>query len=227
MNQTLAPLIIGFGHKARQGKGTVVQTIIDYAKDKYDIRSYGFGDELKKEVNQVDQFEACMKAGLKYDFTPPMDDPLCPTKHGKQSVLLQWWGAMRRKQDPFYWVKKVATQITKDQPRVVLIHDVRYKNEFAFISSLNGFLVKVSRHGFIDLTRDPRHISETDLENTVFPFEINVLDGELDQLKKDAVTCFDMIVDFVTPKPDDPNDLSEPVTELIEVEPSKLIVEAA
>lgn len=43
-------LILGIGYKARQGKGTAAQAIIDAHKSLLDIRGYGFSDALKDEL---------------------------------------------------------------------------------------------------------------------------------------------------------------------------------
>lgn len=187
-------MVVGLGSRARQGKGTVASTIYEAYKDKYDILVTGFGDALKEELNGHDQFELCMKLGVEYDFNAPTNDPLCNTKHGKQSKLLQRWGELRRQADDFYWVKKVRDKLISVKPQVAIIHDLRYLNEFYFVKSCGGYCVKVSRRGFVDLSRDPNHISETNLDNIQFDVDINVLDGELEQLKRDAITVFELLV---------------------------------
>lgn len=193
-------MLVGFGHKARMGKGTVVSTIYEMYKDQYNILVTGFGDALKEELNQVDQFEMALKLGIDYDFKADLTDPLCSSKHGKQSKLLQAWGQMKRQQDPFYWVKKVQAKIVEAKPTICLIHDMRYRNEYYFVKSVGGYTVRVRRQGFIDLSRDPKHISETDLDSAEFHIDINVLDGELDQLKKDAITSFEILLKHETPE---------------------------
>ncbi len=174
-------MIVGIGYKARQGKGEVATTIYNAYKDQYSILVVGFGDAVKEEVNAMpDQFEACLRYGIEYDFKADTSDSLCQTSHGKQSRLLQYWGNYRRQADPFYWVKKVRDKIQVAKPSVVLIPDMRYRNELAFVKASKGYTVKVTRQGFVDLSRDPNHISETDLDNVVFDAEINVLDGEIE-----------------------------------------------
>lgn len=192
-------MIVGLGNKARHGKDTAAKTIIAERSDRYDIRKYAFADELKKEVNELEQFEECFSRAIKYDGNPDMTDPMCQTRHGKQVHLLQFWGQHRRSMDKFYWVKKVAAQIVADQPQVAIISDLRYKSEFYWVKSMKGFTVRVSRQGFVDLTRDPKHVSEIELDEVKWDVEINVLDGELEQLKKDAVTVFDLLVAQLTP----------------------------
>jgi hypothetical protein len=202
-------LVIGFGYKARHGKDTAVKSIIESFGSQYDIKRYAFGDALKREVNELDQFAWCMRNGIPYDFQPSMDDPLCRTQHGKQGALLQWYGTeYRRNQDEFYWVNKLRETLEKEQPKVALISDVRFRNEAYFVKACDGFLVKCSRLGYssIDSGRSTTHKSEVDLDGFTFDYEINVPDGELDTLKQDAVEVFNLILSRVQPEVPDLNE---------------------
>jgi hypothetical protein len=200
-------LLIGFGLKARSGKDTAVKAIVEAYRDKYDVRRYALADELKLEVAEIDQVEYCLRHGIEYDFSPDMTDPLCQTRHGKQSHLLQHYGTeYRRASDPFYWVNKLRKRIAEEKPQIALISDMRFKNEYFWIKAFGGFTVKVTRHGYVDLSRSATHASETELEGTLFDYEITCMDGEVEQLKHDARTVFEMIIEQVTPKmPDLPN----------------------
>jgi hypothetical protein len=136
---------------------------------------------------------------VQYDPNPDMSDPLCPM--GKQRTLLQWWGTeYRRKNDPFYWVKKLKHTLDKDKPRVAIITDVRFKTEYFFVKINGGFTVKIVRTGF--QLSDPvarNHVSEHELDDETFDYVIEVEDGNLPELQRDAVTVFDMIADTFTP----------------------------
>lgn len=192
-------IYVAFGYKARHGKGTAVQAIIDKFGGQYDIREYQFSHELKKEVSAMNQFEVCWRNGIKYDTEPDMTDPRCQGKDGKQPALLQFWGQKRREEDPFYWINKLRAQIAEDQPQVALVSDMRQFNELLWIKANKGYTVKVSRQGFIDLSRDPNHLTEVQLDRVEFDFDINVLEGELEELKRDACEVFQMILDAQNP----------------------------
>lgn len=194
-------LLIAFGHKARQGKDFATAALVEAFKDKYDIRRYAFGDELKEEVKPLDQFELCMQLGIPYNHErPERDNPLYSSIHGKQSALLQWYGTeYRRKRDPFYWVNRLRDRLDADKPQIAVISDLRFQNEALFVKSFGGYTVKVTRYGFVDLTRSATHQSEVDLDNYVFDFEINCMDGEVEQLRKDAITVFKMIEEAQAP----------------------------
>lgn len=198
MNKTV---LVALGFRARNGKDTAAKAIIDNFADKYDVRHYSFGMALKEEVNGIDQVEWCMRHGIAYDFDPPMDDPLCQTKHGKQSRLLQFYGTeYRRAQDRFYWINKLHDRLEVEKPQFAVISDLRFLDEFYWVKSGKGYTVKVNRHGFVDLSRDSKHVSETQLDNVGnWDYEIGVLDGELEQLKQDACEVFQMIVEAQTP----------------------------
>jgi hypothetical protein len=195
-----SPLIILFGHKARHGKDTVVKTIIDAYKDKYDVRRYAFADELKNEVEGLDKLAMCARYGVAYDFNPPMDDPLCPT--GKQSSLLQAHGAHMRTINPYHWVNKLGNKIEKDKPQIALISDMRYKNERLWGLANDGYTVNVTRQGYVDLSRDPNHESEVDLDGMPYDFYISVPEGNLEELRADALDVFEQILKDYQPEID-------------------------
>jgi hypothetical protein len=203
IQQPSTPLIIGFGYKARQGKDTAIKTIIDHFGDQYDIRRYAFGDELKREVNELDQIEWCFKNGIPYDFDPDMTDPLCQSKHGKQGKFLQWYGTeYRRAQDPFYWVKRLRDRLRDELPQIALIADTRFQNEFLFVLANKGYTVKVVRtyedgREYVDMSRDSKHISENELAEAKFNFEIRA--KSVEEVQADAIDVFGRIIDAYQP----------------------------
>lgn len=195
----MSTLIIGAGYAARQGKDSFCQQIREAYGDRYRIVQYAFANELKKEVENIGASYLAFKFGIPLDPNPPMDDPLCPK--GKQSRVLQFWGEHVRKESPFHWVDKVKNAIDRDRPQIALISDMRHMNEAAFVKGRGGYTVKVTRQGYVDLSRDPNHPSETALQNYTFDFDINVAEGALDELKADALYVFEEIVKLWNPDP--------------------------
>lgn len=212
----MSALIIGFGHKARNGKDEAIKAIIAANPDVH-IKRYGFGDALKREVNaaamaaggmekllaqggvpddRYGQLSTCFvpfSSNVVFHPDAPTDDPLCPL--GKQRTLLQWWGTeYRRAQDPNYWVQKTMEMIAQDAPDVALICDVRFPNEAEGIRAAGGYIVRVRRLGYVSDV--PQHVSETAL-NGYGPMSwdavIDVPDGQLELLKEDAVNTFEFI----------------------------------
>lgn len=198
-------LVIAFGHKARHGKNTATRAIVDARGDKYDIREYAFANALKREVNEAAEKHGGMLAlfthlarhsrlpsWVQYEPSPDMSDPLCPL--GKQRTLLQWWGTeYRRAEDPYYWVKQLKKTLEAERPRVALISDMRFLNEAAWvIKDKWNRTVRVDRHGFQDIATSS-HQSEHELDKFKYHYELNVQDGNVEELRKDAVWIFDHI----------------------------------
>lgn len=214
-------VIIGFGYQAQQGKDTAAQAIIAARLGAFDVRRYAFADPLKREINaeaekaggMFNLFQNLSMHGaplpngknlflptwVEYEHNPLMTDPLCPL--GKQRKLLQWWGTEYRRLscDRFYWVKRIAEQVKEETPQVALLTDVRFQNEFLWVKSNAGTMVKVSRLGFSSLKLNSGHTSEHELDGAPFDIDITVNDGEIEQLKSDAVTVFDMVIAAQSP----------------------------
>jgi hypothetical protein len=218
-------VLVGFGYRARNGKDTAVSAIIEARSGQYDVRRYAFADVLKKEVNDaaVDaggMLELFKQGGVRgpnargllhddfvmfpswviYDADADMSDPLCPL--GKQRTLLQWWGTdYRRNEDPNYWVEKLQEVIEKDKPAIALISDMRFPNEVSWVkSSIDNCVVRVDRLGYRSIT--PSHASETALDfmgDEDWHYILQVPDGDLEELKRDAVVVFDLIISSLTP----------------------------
>lgn len=171
----------------------------------YDVRRYAFGDALKMEVTAaIEKAESVVELFYQMDSQlpdwvqieedPDMTDPLCP--YGKYRTLLQWWGTeYRRAQDTNYWVKRMAELINAEQPQYALITDVRFKNEFDYVSApAGGYLARVSRIGFREVNN---HSSEFELDcvpEDVWDYVLNIPEGDLQSLKTLAVGMFDDVV---------------------------------
>lgn len=157
-------LVIGFGHRARQGKNTAAQAVLEACPLETQVRLYAFGDALRREV-RVACSQMCGQYGLIESF---QEAGLIPAwvkaEEPKPRSLLQWWGTdYRRKQDPDYWVKRLRATLTDHNPEIALITDVRFPNEADFIHSIGGMLVKVTRIGKPDV-QVHEHPSEAALD---------------------------------------------------------------
>lgn len=148
-------LVLGFGHRARQGKNTAADAILQaqYLPLDVEVRQYAFADELKREVRR-----ACATFGGQYELIKAWQESgLMPAwvecEEPKPRSLLQWWGTeYRRAKDPDYWVKRLRKTLTEHNPDVALITDVRFLNEVDFIHELGGKVVKCERLGIPDIT---------------------------------------------------------------------------
>lgn len=196
-----APVVVGFGFKARHGKDTAAKTIIERFAARFDVRKYAFADMLKQEVNaaiekagSVVELFAEMQDVLpnwaQIETDPDMTDPLCP--YGKYRTLLQWWGTeYRRAQDVDYWWKFLDKKIAEDRPQFALITDLRFPNEAEWIYYLKGFKVRVERLSFDSGTN--AHQSEQLLEQVpknFWDYTIEHQDGDPAELQGKAVRVF-------------------------------------
>lgn len=135
--------ILGVGHKARQGKDHTCALI----------------HTLMPATSRVMSLADDLKALARCYFGMSVKD----------SNLLQRIGAQVREIDQDHWVKALYARILEARPQLVLIPDVRYRNEVAFIKRMGGRLLKVERYQdgapFRDEGRDPTHQSEIELDH--------------------------------------------------------------
>jgi hypothetical protein len=215
-SSTRPALVIGLGHKARNGKDTVVAHLVKkYAESKLIVKRYAFADALKHEfMNAVvaiagpkgrffnPQAIAAIRrlenwAGVQEDHQMELD-AICTA--GKPRHLLQWWGGEFRRQGlipgaPFalpdydYWVRKVQQAIVKDKPHVALIADTRYVNEAAICD----VTIRVERKGF-SLGAAASHSSETELDTFPYDHTLSVKEGDIAGLCRQAEELFDNIL---------------------------------
>lgn len=160
--------VIGIGHKARQGKDTTANFIID--KIPGTIR-FGFADAL-------------------YDVARAMFG-----MGEKDAPLLQVLGTdVFRKKDPDVWLRTLYFKIKDKNPKVAIITDVRFPNEADFVADLGGTLIDVNRWNadgsrFIDSSRSPDHPSEVSLDDyDKWNYIINAESGRLDTIESSVDT---------------------------------------
>jgi len=146
-------MIIGLGYKARSGKDTVGNHLVE----NYGFQRLSFADQLKLfcEVN----------FGMKE----------------KDPRLLQEVGMNFRQNDPGHWIKKVANIVERSPKEHYVITDVRFKNEFFYIKENGGVVWDIQRwiddensvfpnvvKRYISDDRPKDHPSEIDLDGVEF-----------------------------------------------------------
>lgn len=171
-------LVIGFGHKARQGKDTAAKILTTELPE---ARRFAFADAL-------------------YGY--------CRVAHGmtvKDAPLLQRVGVERREIDEDIWIKTLYYDLLDKQPEIAIITDVRFPNEAEFIKSLGGFLVRVERFRFDEhgaprrvcaTDRDPEHPSEIALDSyTGWDAVLVNEEGMHTMFQRDVLNCYDRLLD--------------------------------
>lgn len=202
----MPPTIIGIGHKARQGKDTFAQAIIAHYGHSVNVQRFAFADALKSEVNHFlamfggnweHLFDATRDVWgtdrphyVEFDPRAPMDDPLCP--YGKQRTFLQWWGELRREQDPLFWVRRVASKIEKVGCEYAVITDMRFRNEHDWVQAQHGVTIRVERIGAPPIANSG-HASETDLDGVAMDYQVR--STSLDEATASAVSIFRKILE--------------------------------
>ena len=182
-------LLIGLGHKARQGKNTAALGLLEAAPISIDARLYAYATALRQEVRS-----ACIRFGHAAALIESFKEAgLMPEwvrdEAGKQRTLYQWWGTdYRRKQDPDYWVKRLFAQVKKDAPDLAIVTDVRFPNEAESIKSAGGVLIKVIRTTPPDLIV-PAHPSE-DALNGYTGWDYTLEAATVTELKRKSHTLY-------------------------------------
>ena len=183
--------VVGLVGQKRSGKDTVAEVFenlgwyrTSFAKALYREVSEAFGisvselqDHGMKEVPWLD-LSACkdlefleLAKALSRVYTLDKGDTLGILSEDLKSFklsprrVLQWWGTeYRRKDDTFYWVRKLSQELEKYKPRHVVISDIRELHEAAYVKRTEGHLLKVIRPGLAE-DATSSHSSEKNLEH--------------------------------------------------------------
>lgn len=144
-------ILIGIHGKKKAGKDTLYN-YIKACVPLMRVERIGFADSLKAEVAKA--------FGVTVEFLEAHKD--------KFRHILQAWGDGRREiTSKTYWIEKVTRKLNESIADMVVIPDVRYKNEFDFIRTLGGYLIRIKKP--VPLLADFRldtHPSEIELDHT-------------------------------------------------------------
>lgn len=165
--------VIGFGHKARHGKDTAGAAILAHVPG---AERFSFAADLYAVARVV------------YNMTT------------KDAPLLQQIGhdyRMIKGED--IWARSVYAKMLDTRPKIAVITDVRYQNEFDFVKKLGGTTVDVMRFNrdgseFVDPSRPADHISEVGLDKAPWDWVIAALDGDVEAIRQGAVNIVDTIL---------------------------------
>jgi len=190
-------ILIGLGHKARQGKNYVANYMVEANPT---IKLYAFADELKKFCrDHHDELLPQWQLAHQTKAIPACkDDPI----YG-YTAILQWYGTdIARKADPDIWVKKLMERLETEKPDIAVITDVRFPNEANLIKMYGGFLVDVIRRNedgsqYQDPGRPSGHPSEVALdEYNDWDFIITERNGNLKGLRAKAIGVLNIITNY-------------------------------
>ena len=172
-------IIIGFIGKKGSGK----TTIANYIKNQL-IKSKNFNNNDIIIMNFADSIKQCLK--IIFDFS---DEELYGNK---KEELDKNWNIIPRDIMQYYatelmrygisekypeigtniWVKSLENKINKLHNKIILIADVRFKNECEMIIKHNGIIIKIIRNSCYSNNKFCNHKSEKDLDDYNFDFYI-------------------------------------------------------
>jgi len=155
---------IGIGHKCRHGKDTTANHIVQQTRGA--ARIFSFADDVYAIARVI--------FGMKQ----------------KNPSMLQWLGTEGfRSKDADTWVNSLYWNVYNKRPRIAVIPDCRFPNEVAFIKSMGGVAIKVSRFDkdglpYVAADRDPNHPSETALDGyDGWDYTIKAMSEQLPKLR--------------------------------------------
>jgi len=147
--------IIGVSGPARVGKDTAGEYLVNKG-----YRHLSFAIHLKRAISAMLGYSLDEVDRLKV-----MDKTHVPgfnvTMRHMQQTLGTEWG--RDLIDPDMWVKCTEIEMLSGNNPKVVITDVRFENEAAWVRKMNGLVVHLSRNDR-ELTDNPGHASEAGIE---------------------------------------------------------------
>lgn len=179
-------IVVGVSGKLASGKTTLCNNVKSkFATTQFECTLINFADPLKKQVAQHTGLP------LHYFYTDEGKRHIVPGYDGMTvGQLLQAWGTALRTVHPNIWVNAIQVHLQSliecadSLPRILLIGDVRFANEFQFIKQKCGGIVLRTQGDpsgeRARSTRDLNHISECDLD-IGYEFDIVIDTQQLDE----------------------------------------------
>lgn len=150
-------MIIAFGYKARSGKDTAA----NYLVNQHGFKPIAFAGQLKKTVQAA---YGLSDAQLYGDEKLTVD----PFWNKTPVELLQFIGTdvFRDKVDPSHWIKNTMRIIDLNPSENYIVTDMRFSNEAEAIRSRGGYLIRIDRDADLrgNIGRSRVHQSEVDLD---------------------------------------------------------------
>lgn len=147
-------LIIGLGYKKRAGKDSVANRLVD----KHGFYKVSFADSLRNAAEAIFGF-------TDEQLTGDLKEVVDPYWKTTPRELLQKMGtdALRDVIDPDIWIKSAFKKIQDRGYQKVVIPDVRFPNEAAWVKSQGGMVCLVNRPE-VETNQFSTHASETSMD---------------------------------------------------------------
>jgi hypothetical protein len=126
--------IIGIAGPARSGKDTLCNQFLEIFQEMgIKAKRSALADQLKLESKDF----IFNTLGIDV-FTEKTEE-----KNIIRPFLVTWGTHVRRKLDPDIWIKKIQESIEENS--ILIVPDIRFKNEFDWVKSNNGYMFFVDR----------------------------------------------------------------------------------
>lgn len=153
-------MIIGFAGKPGAGKDSAAQILTDHGWDRR-----AFADPLKQVAARV--------------FNTTVEE-IEENKDHYRHVLQQLGTSMREFTHPDVWVDACIPRHEGYRTKLIVVSDVRFRNEVVRIHNLGGHVIRIRRKG-----RDSTDLVESMLDKHPFPTIDN--DGSLQDLHDNVI----------------------------------------
>jgi hypothetical protein len=172
------PLIIGITGRKYSGKDTFCQHLIEALGQGVKAERLAFADPLKAMLAKT--------AGI----------PVSQINEDKARwrVTLQQWGTeiMRHYHGHDYWINRMRQKIECSPCDVVVLTDVRFKNEADMVRDMGGILVRMVRkeslwRRLVDWLK-PAHRSEREMDQYEVDYTVTARPGDRDVIRLSAAT---------------------------------------
>jgi len=111
--------------------------------------------ELKDTLEQLSELYQ-MSIETLFNVKPPV----------MRALMINYGTEIYRSKDKDYWAKEAEIAISKSKADIVIVDDLRFKNEFNLMTHLGADIYRLVREGFEEaVTAD--HISEIDLDDII------------------------------------------------------------
>jgi len=166
-------LIIGLGYKAGVGKSTVAQQL----RERHRFSEFALADALKDTVAPLFDWD---RDDLEdQDFKKTIDENWGITP--RQALQTLGTDCVRKAFGDDFWVKRLELAMRKQKCKLVVITDVRFRNEAESIKAKGGLLWHIKRP--LTDAAAGAHISETEMDSFEDWDEVINNDGSLELLK--------------------------------------------
>ena len=126
--------IIGIAGPARSGKDTLCNQFLEIFQEmNIKAKRSALADQLKLESKDF----IFNTLGIDV-FTEKTEE-----KNIIRPFLVTWGTHVRRKLDPDIWIKKIQDSIEENS--ILIVPDIRFKNEFDWVKNNNGYMFFVDR----------------------------------------------------------------------------------